>query len=376
MAMMPKELLILTFLLSHLLLQVVRAQQTPLFNIPNLSQNKSSSVRQNVCDRYLRYLDDRSSIRNALAGLQLHVGVRGSKFFNFRKGEGGSEIIDPMYPGVAGVLLDELAARAGFDWRQSYGIIRPPLVGTNQTYTDVLVWSTDFYDVSISWWDSTIERLKQGISFPEGFVDGSFIIVGVELLRQQEKINLWAWLRPFHWSVWLMIVITIFFSGCMYQLLENLGNSNRYKGRRTQDTFGNNLFLSTLLFTQHFQFQPRTPASRLFAASMALWALLISSAYTANLASYFVVQNKPTASISSIDDAIAASIPLCIWKGAAIHDFVKEQYPDALLIPKDEEIDVYHALNSGECRYGVAYRNGFDEFEKDKRTNPNCNLKW
>lgn len=332
-------------------------------------------MRQNVCERHLRFQNDTSlKLTDALEGLQLRTSIVEGKFFHTREGPTG-RIVDPVYPGIIGLLLDELATRAGFTWRDSWALLREPQSGANETFTELLAWSAEFFDVSAFWWDNTVERLQLGLSFPDGYVDGSFILVGVESANVEESINLWAWLKPFDPSVWVLILITIFFSGCMYQLLEVIGNPNRYKGWRTKDSLGNNLFLSTLLFTQHFQFQPRTPASRLLAASMALWALLISSAYTANLASYFVAQNLPSGHISSIDDAIKSKTPLCIWGKAAIFEFVQKTYPDALLIPKDEDVQVYYALNTGECRYAVVYKNGFDEYARDKKTNPNCNLK-
>ena len=49
--------------------------------------------------------------------------------------------------GLTAELMDELARRAKFTWRDSFGIFRDP---GNETWTDVLVWGIDTYDVSMS----------------------------------------------------------------------------------------------------------------------------------------------------------------------------------------------------------------------------------
>jgi len=319
-------------------------------------------------------------MRNALWGLQLHTAIREGKFFHTMLSPEGELVINPEYPGLAAVLMDELAERAGFSWRDSYGIyyaLGELEEEVFESWTDIVSWTTDFYDVTVDWFDNTLERLKLGISFPEGFVRADYILVGVPGDEDEiQKNNYWGWLQPFTTDVWVVIAITIVLSGCIYQLLEQLGNPARYKGRRTKDTLGNNIFLSSLLFTQHFQFQPRTPASRVFAASFSAWALLVSSAYTANLASFFIIQNVPEISVTSIDDAIQQNLPLCVWKGTASHTFLRQHYPKAMLITIPEEIDVFKAVNKKECPLAVVTHNSFQEYEKDQTVNPGCDLQW
>ena len=57
--------------------------------------------------------------------------------------------------GAMAVLFDELARRAGIEWRSAYGIVGTDAEAypshQNKTWNDLIVWTTDAYDVSIDW---------------------------------------------------------------------------------------------------------------------------------------------------------------------------------------------------------------------------------
>jgi hypothetical protein len=69
-------------------------------------------------------------------------------FFNYDFESG----IDANYPGLLVIILDELARRGQFSWRQSFDFMEPPLSASNWMFTDLLVWSVDTYDIAISQW--------------------------------------------------------------------------------------------------------------------------------------------------------------------------------------------------------------------------------
>ena len=48
-------------------------------------------------------------------------------------------------PGIQAVLMDELARRAGFTWRDSFGVYVDPI--NNETWTELLDWATDSFVV-------------------------------------------------------------------------------------------------------------------------------------------------------------------------------------------------------------------------------------
>lgn len=88
------------------------------------------------------------------------------------------------------MLMDELANSAGFTWRDSYGAYPGPGEGSNHTWTELLLWMTENFDISVEWWAKTLERLKLGVNFPEGWYDCSYILVGVDTGSDANQINL------------------------------------------------------------------------------------------------------------------------------------------------------------------------------------------
>lgn len=158
--------------------------------------------------------------------------------------------------------------------------------------------------------------------------------------------------------------------------LEYLAFPKQYTGRRARQSFGNDIFLSMLLFTQHFQFQPKTPASRLLATSMALWALLISSAYTANLASFFVDESNIKAEVKSMEEALEYGKPVCVLGTTASAMYVRQAYPTAVFITVEEEKELFLGLTNGLCVASVTTLASFRDYERDKDFNGDCRLQW
>mmetsp|Transcript_2701 Transcript_2701/g.5688 ORF Transcript_2701/g.5688 Transcript_2701/m.5688 type:complete len:733 (-) Transcript_2701:1666-3864(-) len=89
----------------------------------NASSTSSSSslisYRQDVCDRYEQVRLGNIPLRDALQGLQLRPLMRVNKFFRYTDENG----IDPLDPGLMSVMMDELARRAGFTWRETFSVV-------------------------------------------------------------------------------------------------------------------------------------------------------------------------------------------------------------------------------------------------------------
>ena len=166
--------------------------------------------------------------------------------------------------------MDELGRRAGFTWRESFGVTYGP--APNTTFTDLLIWSIDNYDLSVNWWDQTLERLERGATFLRPFLDGSLILIEKQAPPEvdEDSILLFNWLRPFTMEVWWLTIFTIITSGLTFQWIEYLANQRN--GRTLWGWFLDNVYLSAINFPQNYEFTPRTAAGRLFGVSISFWA--------------------------------------------------------------------------------------------------------
>ena len=210
----------------------------------------STSYRTNVCDRYQDVNGGAMELRDALSGLSLSVfmvnyaGTSDKILF---------ELIDDKIPennpGLFVVILDELAKRANFTWRDRFGSDLGTLED-GKNWTDWLKWSTDFYDISVDYWARSDHRKSLGISFLEGFYDNSMIIVS----KTKKNYSFFNFLNPFKWTVWLVIGSTIIATGATYFILLRLDEN---ADERQFDTFGA-VFLTALTFTGTNAFQVRT----------------------------------------------------------------------------------------------------------------------
>ena len=192
----------------------VSAQETPFLQVQKFNPDLEN-YRTDVCDRQKQLYEGEVLLRDALIGLELTVAMTNYKDvpneeYFFELGDDGK--IKEKDPGLFVVILDELARRAGFQWRNSFVAI-PPLdssIDGNRTWTDLLLWEAEHFDISADYWGRSTERMALGISFPKGWYDGSVILSWSAANNgSTDDTNLWGFLRPFHWSVWLAVFAAI-----------------------------------------------------------------------------------------------------------------------------------------------------------------------
>jgi hypothetical protein len=344
-------------------LHLADAQDFPSLNLPLFSEEVS--YRQNVCDRHDSYYNGAFELRDALEGFELHPLITIGQYFHLDK----NGAIDEEDPGLLVAILDELAKRGSFTWRNSFAVTEGP--GENHTWTDLLAWGTESYDVSVDWYIKNVERLRIGTGFPEGFVDASFILVG---FKEDESNNsdLWTWTLPFNRDLWIAIAITVVVSGILYEVVEVMGPATETKPREWHP--GKGIFGALLIVMQHFHINPRTRGGKLLSLSLAFWSLIVVTTYTANLASFFVIQNAPSSQIQTVDDAINAEMSMCLWKDTASHEFLLENFPKGTYVPISGQFGIFEGLLDGTCGLVVATLDQWEQAEIDKTINKHCNL--
>jgi len=324
--------------------------------------------RQHFCDAYSSKQDD---WKNALNGLQLNVAIQYGENFDFFKYSTESGI-NEADPGILPIILDYVADRAGFTWRNSFGVYTSEQ-REGRNWDDMLTWTTDVYDLSVDKWIKSTARKGAGIAFAESWFDGSFIFVDKTEEIVASKIDLGNWLKPFKIRVWMYIVLTIWCSTIIYTLLEFIGGKQNSRSYRTW--FSENGYLTSLLFSEKYMFKPATLATRLFTVSLAFWSWILGSSYTANLASLLVERPFAVETVRNIPDAIREDMSTCIHEGSYSEEYITQEYPEInyFLRYQKEVKDMYKAVNEGSCDLLIGTQQEWVIFEKSDK-NPDCNL--
>lgn len=196
-----------------LLIPAASAQEAPFVKVAKFSKN-TTTQRTDVCARQRQLYRGDVLLKDALQGLELTVaitnyeGVPNEKFFFELGGDGKIKAKDP---GLFVIILDEVARRARFQWRNSFAAI-PPLdsaVDGNNTWTDLLKWEVENFDIAADYWGRSTARMALGIAFPKGWYDGSVILSWSSSGNETSDDKLWSFLRPFDGAVWIAILAAI-----------------------------------------------------------------------------------------------------------------------------------------------------------------------
>ncbi|KAL3942941.1 MAG: hypothetical protein SGBAC_002969 [Bacillariaceae sp.] len=347
------------------------------FTAPQMSPE--ADYRQDVCDQYNAFQNGTVQLKDALRGMKLNVlmGAYNGSYFNYNDEDG----INGQYPGIAASLMDELALRAGFTWRSSFGIFTDPRgAAYNETWTDVLTWGVEHYDVNVDWWASNVERLNLGVAYTKEWYDSSIILVGKEepeevIDKTIEWNDFWNWTKPFTVEVWITTFATILLSGFVYMMLEWL--NDEVDDRNLWRWFTDNLYLSAINATQAYEYgTPRSFPAKLFGVSMALWALILTATYTANLASLLVDRRVGVLEIETVAEAAVFGYPICTVAGTNADTYIQDNFPQASRRPTTALEDMYEGANSGQCAFAADVVQSWLSNKNKRKFNRNCDLEW
>lgn len=132
------------------------------------TQPTVSARFNNFCNLTL-HRSNMSNVGNLLQGVALDTNILLGEFIKFDH-HGNEEMLsnmtlNPDFPGLMARLMDEICSRAGCSWRNTYSILGalPP----NRTYSELIIWSTETYDISVDWWMRSTERMLHGAAFIE-----------------------------------------------------------------------------------------------------------------------------------------------------------------------------------------------------------------
>lgn len=361
------SLLLLLSVVAHLPSLVVEAQ-APFYTTPQFS---NISHRTNVCDRFLQYAEGKIEIRDALSGLNLTVGVVDQpNDLYLRFNDDG--MLDEENPGIFAVILDELARRANFTWRNSYARILPPNTTANfdATWTDVLLDSVNRYDLSFAEWVQSHERRRLGINFPVGWYDTSTIFIRDARANIINDFNFQSWLKPFDLTLWLLLCCGFVYSRAMYWILDKIGDDGSPKEISSLEK------VFRIRMVEMVYDSDRSNAKRLFNMSISIFAMVFVSSYTANLATHLIQQSEPDFNYVSMEDLDSRFTPICVREAGAVYEKLAADFKTMNFKRAPDLLTNYKNLIGGECKVVATRRADFDIFEREFAANPDCTLEW
>merc|ERR1711862_77801 len=151
-------------------------------------------------------------------------------------------------------------------------------------------------------------------------------------------------------DLWSLIVLVTISTGVVYYLLEYL-RSFRHGDRELDADFKKVIFLSMNAFVGHSEFDPRASSLRMLTISMNFMYLILISAYTANLASFLVIESSSRIDINNFKDVIKHQKRICVERGLAYVDAVQKKYPESkhLMIEYENAKDMFLGLQNQKC---------------------------
>ena len=105
--------------------------------------------------------------------------------------------------------------------------------------------------------------------------------------------------------------------------------------------------------------------------------MLLFSAYTANLASFLVVEkNTRAVQVNTVKDIVALDMVMCVFKGGGVESEIMKLYPNAKFaeIETTDDEDVLIALNEDKCDFAVVGISAWELSKRKESVNKDCNL--
>jgi hypothetical protein len=369
-------------LLLHILivdLHVLEAlgQEAPSIFVKKFDTSKT--YRTHVCERQRLVWNGSVLLPDALRGLNITVGLPDYEF------DTSTDVLSRLLngrinqnnPGVMVEIMDEVARRAGFYWRNSFGTFTPinSSQDGNMTWSDLLYWSVDVFDISCEVWGHSTERISNGVSFPAGWYDSS--IVFAQYLQPKDElkvINIWAYLTPFSTNLWLLLLLFLVFTGILYWTVEWLEAKSDERSNHQDDNIIICIYNAAMVVTGNFNFRPMSHSARFLAFSWTFWVLFVSSAYVANLASHLLSKAVIILRIDTIEQATFQDASICVQKGAVVESVLSNRFPELKLVPLEYTNDMFQTSRLGGCKV-VAHENfGAQLFQHNTDMNNDCSL--
>ena len=235
-----------------------------------------------------------------LSGVTLRIGVIQSPPFLMV-----TDIVDASgnttikITGYMADLIDLLQSRMRFDTQ----IMVAP---SDQTYNGLVQAVADnVYDIVVG--DVTILSARRKIvDFSNSIYDNSIRIIARK--STAESIDLFGYLRPFSLRLWIILLITLFYSAALLFILERKENSTLHERSIISAMALSVWYVFGTITGCGTDFDVETAAGRLLCMGLYILSIILLATYTANLASDLTLSRSQDI-ISGIDDLKNGKVP-------------------------------------------------------------------
>jgi len=347
-----------------LVLQLAQGQESPAITTRAYT---NVTYRTNFCSIHAKVESKNMDRKNALSNMNISVAL-----FEYQLNADG--VIDEKKPAIGIKIMDEIARRGNFRWRNTYGVLAEESYTGNYTFDTVLDWGTSAYDVIGEWYFVTTKRLARGLIFPDSWYDGSLILVQKKK-EVSEPFRFFSFADPLTWGVWLMLLGTTLFSGILYYCVDFIDSAMLDK--KKDGGILTCIFHSAFTFVGHINHKPKSVGATVISLSTAMVYAIIIAAYTANLTSFLVAKNTPSVKITDIQDVIDNKFSICVWKGTPMENFLTDNYPVYTRINRlVNEEEIFTNVQEGKCDIGLTNVDSWKSYERNEKINKDCSMDW
>ncbi|CAF1200955.1 unnamed protein product [Adineta steineri] len=279
----------------------------------------------------------------AVSGLTLRIAVVDSTPYTMMSEiQDASGNISTKLIGYVPDFIDELQNRMGFTPDITY-------FPGNMSYNNIInLVANGTFDMFIG--DVTITATRREIvDFSSTVYDNSLRVVVRDAIKI--KLDLWSYLKPFSFKLWITILCATICAGIIICILERQQNE-ALQDRSMTGLVGMSMWYSFgTIMGFGVDFSVTTAAGRILTAALYILSLILVAAYTANLASDLTLL-KSQATISGIDDIKNGKVSysrIGIVVDSSIEDYYLRDISSGSrnYYPLTSEIDVYNALLDG-----------------------------
>ena len=204
---------------------------------------------------------------------------------------------DTSFSGLS-VEIFRAAAQDSFNWKEGTDYRFDCLQqGTLETLEKDIIPVNGSCDAFIASITITSERTAMGVVWAYPYWSGS---IGVITQSTPKSTDGWAWTKPFTWSLWLAIGLTVIFLPVVVYYLEVLSIKKRVSLHDSLFGYMEATWRTLWVMIQGETMSVSMLSARLLVIVLAFVALILSASYTANLAAFLTL--KSFSAVNSIFD--------------------------------------------------------------------------